>query len=507
MAKSILPTLSVAQRGTQVPLLPGTNEVQLTEGEAFFTVSSSVKLVIYFNDIVLSCSWKEENNLCFFRVDLTNQVGFHRIRMVCIGYDRYFDFETVTAKATWAEIQQMANICAENYFGNQKQFTYLSKTGEIRRVFQPQVIFGWYRDRLPEIEKLIRQILTRPATENTQKLATSLKGKNVSVAATIKLLQEVPGLLEKSSTGPIQVGGDYYWPSKVRVRATEKVSALEHSKIAAFLATMICGLNQLKNHLHVSLLPIIEDWNSRLLRLRSAELFRRYPFTAASRMSAKTTLPSHIERIDSRYSRLRDLTSEYWAKFGEFSSDDTIRANIKDIWEIYQTFIGHVYGNAFGLNYSSSTCDLRRRSVDGASMTSDTMRLYFDHKPPAKYVQSWRDLTQRPANERPDLVVVNTEAKQILLLDAKFKVGKSRRQSNSADLFEMQSYMNSFNVSSGGIVYPGEFPECSIIEGKGNRLGDMPLRADFYDKLGSAEAVHRYIRASSDRLWCPLNMN
>src|SRR5690606_23346892 len=114
-----------------------------------------------------------------------------------------------------------------------------------------------------------------------------------------------------------------------------------------------------------------------------------------------------------------------------------IRANVKDVWEVYQTFVAHVVGNALGLAYSSPDKDLRKRSPYGWSMSSDDWKLFFDTKPPADVLSSWRDAAGRRADERPDVLLVGATG-SVVLLDAKFKVDARATRATQPDLFEMQ---------------------------------------------------------------------
>ena len=92
----------------------------------------------------------------------------------------------------------------------------------------------------------------------------------------------------------------------------------------------------------------------------------------------------------------------------------------------------------------------------------------------------------------------------MLLLDAKFKADKGGIRADSADLFEMSGPLNSFAVCSGGIVFPGQDAERRIVEGRGYRLGELPLRARFYETPNGADEVHEYIRNSCTDLWADL---
>lgn len=160
---------------------------------------------------------------------------------------------------------------------------------------------------------------------------------------------------------------------------------------------------------------------------------------------------------------------------------------------MYQTFVAHVVGNALGLEYSSPNKDLRKRSPQGWSMSSGDWKLFFDTKPPTKVLSSWRDAAGRPADERPDVLLVSASG-QVVLLDAKFKVDIQATRATQPDLFEMQGYLNSFAAKSGGIIFPGPIMAANLISAEGNALLELPIRASHFADDGGAEVVHQYVR-------------
>jgi hypothetical protein len=192
---------------------------------------------------------------------------------------------------------------------------------------------------------------------------------------------------------------------------------------------------------------------------------------------------------------MRDLQAEYGADIAD-SLDYTrsIRANVIEVWDVYQTFVAHVIGNSLGLKYFSKDCDLRKRAPQGWSMKSDDCFLYFDTKLPKHVLSSWRDAASRPAFERPDIVLANSRTGQVLLLDAKFKLDSNANRATQSDLFEMQGYLNSYNVHSGGIIFPGPTPTANVIAAGRNALLELPIRASHFHESGGLEATHRYVR-------------
>jgi hypothetical protein len=477
--------------------MSGPTDVEVQEGALLVAIEAGSCPTVEMDDVAVPVSWHRRAQLAIWNADLTNQVGFHRLRVKVNGQSFTYDIRTRTAKATWDEVEAMAETCASAYLGYKRQFTYMAANGTTRKVRLPQVHYAWLRDRLPEVEQLVRSIDARPATKTENNRAISLRSKGLSVPHTSRLLRERHQFLELSDNGPIEDGRLNYWPSRVVVKTKKRHSHLdEHVQIATFLQRLALEAQDLFTVAAPTVKAEVQCFVDLLTRLRAAPVFQGI----FVRLGAKPTtlLPSTIERADRRYGRLRDLQAEYGSDISD-SSDyaRSIRANIKDVWEIYQTYVAHVVGNALGLTYSSRDKDLRKRSADGWSMASPSWQLYFDTKPPKAKLMSWRDSTARPADERPDIVLLRLDTGEALLLDAKFKLDAfSSQRATQADLFEMQGYLNSFGVKRGGIIFPGPSASANVLSAKGNSLLELPIRADHFASLGGTTAVHEYVRTA-----------
>lgn len=488
------PCVRLEQAGTAVELSPGVGVVEVLEGMVLGSVHAASRPSVELDDAAVSVSWHQGAKLAVWSADLTNQVGFHRLTVQVAGAVYTYDFRTRTAKATWDEVTSMAEVCASSYLGYKRQFTYMAANGTTRKVRLPQIHYAWLRDRLPEIERILRSVNDRPATSSARTSQVSLRGKGVSVAQTSRLLRENHHLLERADSGPIQVAGARYWPARVVVFAKEPQSPVEeHAQIAAFLQMLASQCQDLISVVAPAVKGEVRGFFELAKTLRSLPVFRNIPI----RPNAKPTsvLPTTIQRTDRRYGRMRDLQAEYGADIADsMEYTRSIRANVRDVCEVYQTFVAHVVGNSLGLEYFSQDKDLRKRSLQGWSMRSEDWRLYFDTKPPNSVLGSWRDATSRPANERPDIVLVGASPDQVLLLDAKFKIDAVARHATQVDLFEMQGYLNSFAAKSGGIIFPGRTAAANVIAARGNALLELPIRADHFQQAGDVETVHRYVR-------------
>jgi hypothetical protein len=353
------------------------------------TVASDDLPQVYLDDQLLTVVWRAETRVGAAQTDLSNQVGYHRLRVVSGHHVVTRDFQTTTAKATWDEILEMADVCTRHYLGYRRQFMYMASTGEIRRVYLPQVEFAWLRERVPEILSHVRSIVEHPAVEPRPMLRTSVRARRVSIPATIRLLHERSDLLEERQDGPLEVDGVRYWPSMVRVSAVQRLpAAREHAQIARFLALLIGGLDRLSPGLEEPEVEAAQAWRRELASVASAGILRRGAVSSPG-ATPSGMRPSPIQLSDRRYGRLRKLSGEYCTEVaGTDREQETIRGNLKDVWEIYQTFVAHVVGKSLRLRYVDPTAQLRKRGPLGESMAQEGTSLYFDHTPPRGRVKS-----------------------------------------------------------------------------------------------------------------------
>lgn len=474
------PRVCLYQEGRSVALLPGLNETELRESQLLFAIHSPVPVRAFFDDQQLSIVWSEQQRSGYGQLDLTNQVGFHRFLLRTASRDLSFDFRTTTAKATRDEIEAMARVVADQVFSFKRQFVYAHSNGKKRIVPVPEVAIGWLRERVDEIGRLVRSIDARPATQTRQKFSTSHQARDVSVPRTLRLVRETPGLLEALPGGPLTLGSLEYWPAAVVVRRRDREPAhIEHMQLAHFLFRVARLITDLRSAVPPDILSMLTSWDLSVRAVREARIVKAHemPNTRA----AWTPLPTQLQKTEPRYRRAREIHSEFLQDIdiGEHW-ENAMRVNVRDAWEIYQAFVAHMIGRAFGLRYVSQRKDLRERASGGFSMHSGEYELFYDCRAPSEAMPSWRDATVRPGGERPDIVLRQRSNGALAVLDVKFKVDQDGTSAKGEDLFEMQGYLNSFSLTAGAIVFPGALSVPRFLTGKGITLAEIPLRASFF---------------------------
>lgn len=489
------PTVDIYWGQREERLVEGEPRPVVPEGPVGIRVCSPRRTLVLFDDEPLAAVWSAVGDTAYAQVDLTNRVGFHRVAVRFGAETIGFDFETSTTKATWDDIQEMARHVARHVFAYRRQFQYSLPDGTRRKVAIPEVEFGWLRDRVPEICALVDDIAKRPGRRAHSRVVTSFQGRRVAVAQTLAHLRENPYLMEAGDGGPLVLDGTEYWPASVRVRVHQREPARqEHEQIAHFLRVLAGSCVRLKGTVPQGAKGAVLRLEQRLASARSHAVIQRYD---RPRLRAPwSPVPTVLQKVDDRYGRLRSLNAEYMMSIAPGDvGDNATRANIRDAWEIYQAFCAHIVGNALGLTYVSPRCDLRDRDSGGRSMAGDTVDLYYDSRPPADTLPSWRDATPRPAAERPDIVLVDRQAGAAVVLDVKFRTDATGADANSSDLQEMQGYMNSYGLPAGCVLFPGR-GATKVHSAFGLSLAELPLRPN-----DDHAALLEHVRNSIQPMW------
>lgn len=447
----------LSQEGRTAELHQDGPLITLGEGRLGIKVWAPRDALISFDDEPLGEVWVGEEGLAIAQVDLKNQVGYHRLEVRRGATIVSFDFLTESAKASWEAVRTMALYVVGQVFGYRRQFIYSTVSGERGVIRSPEVDFAWLRERLPEVASLVTDIDRRPGRQPGRALVTSFRGGRLAIPQTARLLRENRHLLEHAPDGPIKVAERSYWPTAVKVTAPrEELPALEHEQIASFLRTLTTSCEGLLGHPSPGLPKArVRSWSETLSGLRRLGVIE--PHDRPGTRPSQSPIPTMLQRTDARYRRLRQLHSEHARDVvASAPAGDTVRTNVRYVWEIYQAFVAHMIGFAFGMRYPTDSADLRQRDRENRSMFSSRFDLYYDVRPPAHVLRSWRDSSSRPAQERPDIVVFDRKNRNVAVVDAKFKSGPQTGGANAQDLFEMQAYLQSFGLRRGGIVFPGE---------------------------------------------------
>lgn len=475
------------------------DDPSVREGDLTIHIRAQGRPPVWFDDVLQRALWIGDGTTGLVQLDLTNQIGYHQI-VVGDGPARLIhDFRTDSTKATWEQVQAMAGQLARHALTFRRQFLYSMPDGRRASVAVPEIEFGWLRERVDEIVRLVLSIDKRPAMISESRTETSFRGGRVSIPRTLAFLRENPNMLEASDDGPIVIGEKRYWPSAVKaIKRERRTAPQEHQQIAAFLRTLIDACRRLEPTVPHDQRRVISGWLGSLDTARRARIVREHDQAGAA--NALTPVATRIQQVDARYKTLRALHFEYLRDFSSADYDEqAIRTNIKDVWEIFQAYTAHLIGLALGLSYLSESRGLRDRDRSGRSMASDDIDLYYDILPPVHVLPSWRAASERPADERPDITLHHRTRGLVAIIDAKFRKDRVSDRALNEDLFVLQSYLQSFRIGRGGIAFPSSRREFLSVAGGGYELLEIPISAE-----ESIDSSAEMLIGAVDRLWQPV---
>jgi hypothetical protein len=138
--------------------------------------------------------------------------------------------------------------------------------------------------------------------------------------------------------------------------------------------------------------------------------------------------------------------------------------------EIYQAFVAITLARALAAPQVETCIE---SGLDRPVFSSDLYDIYYDTTPPEPFFVNWRSKSSRRADMRPDLTIIDKNAKRGLFLDAKYSVAGVRPKPSAIN--DVQVYMQSFGVRTIGVCFPGEKLEVSEVSADGNRILEIPI--------------------------------
>jgi hypothetical protein len=403
----------------------------------------------------------------FLMLDAFRSVGFHVLRVD--GLD--FVFATEDGKL---RIKGVLNLL--DYLGGEG----LAWSGQIffsdgTAIRHAKIDYAWLSISASRILTLADSITARPIRRLVSvKTPRPSAASRPFLADTIRLLKRnIKNSLEPDDAGVFAISGETYSPRVVISRRSFRSSDTIGNRRATCL--LLASLELCKSlQMHHRPLPnqIKRDLDS--IATEISKRLSLFPF--AHLKVAKLRVPdspSAEENSDDRYRQVYDLWEEISKNIGWEAglkpASHLAYVNYAD--QIYQAFVALVIARAFAAEqvFPSIAADL-----PGPLFRSARHDIYYDSVPPKPAFINWRDASNRPSDQRPDLVIIDKKLKKGILLDAKYRVEASGRLPGSA-LEEAQVYLQSFCRKSIVICYPGPTPGLSRVIGGGFTILEVAL--------------------------------
>jgi hypothetical protein len=401
-----------------------------------------------------------------FFVDAFRSVGFHCLE---IENARYF-FATEDGKLQLDGILAILKLIDREGLSWGQQL-FFADGAAIR---DPRVDFAWLMDVGPRIVATVNAIADRPWRRQDSRPVRGRPGPgNILIGPTMSMLRRNGRTgLDEAPGGPVEFRGRSYWPqAAVMERPTTSIDTVGNRRATALLVES----HALAHHL-LSSDDVPTDVKNQLQPLQGtiAKCCDRFPFNLLSgRPFRLKNDPSTEEMVDARYAETyrlyqhlnRDLAWEP----GVHLEDEFAYVAYAD--QIYEAFCAVTIARAAGVPQVGSAL---RPYLSRPSFRSERYDFYYDTEPPTPEFRNWRKKSSRPAEMRPDLTLVDREARTGIFVDAKYRLEGSGRLPSSA-IHDCQVYLQSFGRKHIAICYPAPRPQISEIAADGFRILEIGL--------------------------------
>lgn len=389
--------------------------------------------------------------------DAFRSVGYHHLRV----NQTEFLFATADAKLKLDGVLRMLQFLKHEALAWRGPLFFSDGTA----IRHPKIDYAWIAhiaNRILTTADAIAECPFRKSNEH-RSIQPPHKGRIV-LSETLALLRRNPRtLLEPSATGVISVGDGRYFPRTV-VSASSASSAFTtgNRRVARVLRSSLDLCRSLFSQ------PDLPRADRRLLHELITNLQARtllFPFVSFELDHGRLNPnPAPEEIADDRYvesyALYEELMQEVAWEPGLHVADRFAYVGLAD--QIYQAFVAMVVAHAFEAKHDLSCI---QSNLTAPLFRSAVFDIYYDTSPPRPEFVSWRDLSDRPSDQKPDLTIIDRIARRGIFLDAKYRIEASGRSPTSA-VEEVQVYLQSFERRSIAVCYPGDVPAIYRISGK-----------------------------------------
>jgi hypothetical protein len=410
-------------------------------------------------------------------VDMARQTGYHDLT----SRDSRWLFATDDAKLRIDGIRQILEFLATAGLGWSGVMFF---TGETRALRDLRLDKAWMDQHGPDIVRCLRTITTSPEFARASHFVRSASGVP-NVPRTMRLLHQYPTVAEPMEGGPIGIPDSAgrtltFGPVQAIVRRSRSTLDTPANERATALAMAVRKL--------ISQIVRAAPQKSDVRQIDELgreldDLQRRPPFVELRRLHRPLRLggpPSAVEVHNQAYRRCRQL-SEWLRQERHWEPSSLVlpeRAYVGHSDAIWQQFCAHVIARARGLQ----ACEVGRADI--LRFESAEWTLYSNSRPPRHIIQDWRSRSERPADLRPDLVIVRKADSKVAVLDAKYRVMAGRATASA--LMEIQFYMQCYGLASIGVLYPADASLADLrihrvedsADPASNSIREIPLRPE-----------------------------
>lgn len=399
-------------------------------------------------------------------LDLTRSTGFHRLDVD----GSTFWFATEDAKLRLDGIEAMLAEMRTLGTGWGGQALFSDGSG----LRDPHVVYGWLDHWADDTLTAVERVLAGPRTKSvrTQKLSRR-GGSGVLSAPTLRLLRSSPSqYLASREDGLLEVEGARYDPLRVVIskRATTLQTVANGRAVALLGWIARLATEVIESHPATGAVTRCRLWTNRAATLGKRPLAQS--LSAATNPGQAFRYPRQSEELlDAPYRTTYAAALDISRLFG-WSADTrplTRYSYVNKSDQIYQAYTATRLAKLLGLHQTAPVL-----GTAPLAFTGPEFDLYYDTMCPAQVLRSWRAVSARPDNSRPDLLLHQRATGKVAVLDAKYRRAADGGASEDSRK-EVTSYLGLYGLPTVSILYPGD-AETLAVSGHGRTIYEIAVR-------------------------------
>jgi len=390
-------------------------------------------------------------------LDLVRSTGYHHL----VVDKRSYWFGTEDAKLGLDGIVAMLEELEVMGTGWTGQAMFSSGAG----LRDPHVSYGWLDQWADEALRAVESVLNTPRSKaTTSQVLRRRGGSGVLLAPTLRLLRSDPQrYLAQHDNGLIVESGQRYNPLRVIARrrdSTLDTPANRRALAVLFWIERLCA-DVIVARAGTDAVARARLWSNK------ARAFQQRPLARALGTQTLSTAPRQAEETtEPAYRATYRIAVDLAGRFG-WSAAIAPQSRLSYVEQsdvIYQAYAASRLAKELDMRQTGSVLGTKQPAFSG-----EQFDLYYDTKPPASVLRSWRLYSDRPDDSRPDLLLHERSTGAVAVLDAKYRRARDGGASEDSRK-DMSAYMGLYGLAAVTILFPGAHATVAEVAGAGRRI-------------------------------------
>lgn len=420
--------------------------------------------------------WLSGGATGFLSMDLVRSTGFHRLTVD--GHP--FWFATQDGKLGLEGLARMLEELRTLGTGWTGQAMFSDGSG----IRDPHVSYGWLDQWAGDALAAAAAVIDNPRSHSSVTRVTRRRGgPGVLLAPTLRLLRSDPQRnLTEVESGSLIVDGLHVEPLRVvaRRRTTTLDTPANRRAVAILHWIRLLAEDVIAAGADANAITRCRLWANRARTLQGRPLalaLNAITVSTESRTSEETTDAPYRET----YRIAKDLLERFGWSAGVQPASRLSYVQQSDV--IYQAYAASRIAAELGLTQVGPVLGAAQPAFSGPDFD-----LYYDCRPPAAVLRSWRHHSAAPDDSRPDLLLHERATGRVAVIDAKYRQSRDGGASEDSRK-DVSAYMSLYGVSTVTIAYPGRSDGPAVVAGRGQSIIEAPISPSCVDVSESIKAI------------------